>query len=42
LGIIRERAQAVGAEIEILTQTDQGTAIVVAWKASQEDEGAAA
>ena len=42
LGIIRERAQAVGAEIEILTQTDQGTAIVVTWKASQEDEGAAA
>lgn len=34
LGIIRERAQAVGAEIEILSQTDQGTAIVVTWKAS--------
>ena len=42
LGIIRERALAVGAEIEILTQTDQGTAIVVTWKANQEDEGVAA
>jgi signal transduction histidine kinase len=34
LGIIRERAHAIGAEIEILTKPDQGTAIVVTWKAS--------
>jgi ligand-binding sensor domain-containing protein/signal transduction histidine kinase len=42
LGIIHERAQAIGAEIEILSQTGQGTAIVVMWKANQKDNGAAA
>jgi ligand-binding sensor domain-containing protein/signal transduction histidine kinase len=42
LGIIHERAQAIGAQIEVQTQLDQGTTILVAWKASQDDQGATA
>ena len=36
LGIIRERAQAIGADIDILTENDKGTTIVVTWKANQD------
>jgi ligand-binding sensor domain-containing protein/signal transduction histidine kinase len=32
LGIIRERAQAVGASLEIQSQLDQGTTVKVSWK----------
>jgi signal transduction histidine kinase len=42
LGIIRERAQAIGAEVEITTEANQGTAIVVKWKVDQESERVAA
>jgi nitrate/nitrite-specific signal transduction histidine kinase len=40
LGIIHERAQAVGARVQVQTQIDQGTTIVVAWKAGDDNEGA--
>jgi signal transduction histidine kinase len=32
---MRERAQAVGAELTIRSQPDQGTEIVVVWSAAQ-------
>jgi signal transduction histidine kinase/ligand-binding sensor domain-containing protein len=32
LGIIRERAQAVGAKLEIVTQPERGTQVTVVWK----------
>jgi two-component system nitrate/nitrite sensor histidine kinase NarX len=32
LGIIRERAQAIGATIEIESQPGQGTRVTVAWR----------
>jgi two-component system nitrate/nitrite sensor histidine kinase NarX len=35
LSIMRERAQAVGAELTIRSQPDQGTEIVVVWSAAQ-------
>ena len=38
LGIIRERAQAVGAELAILAQTDRGTTIMVTWNPDQDSE----
>ncbi|NIV31188.1 MAG: GAF domain-containing protein, partial [Anaerolineae bacterium] len=40
LGIIHERAQAVGAEVEVQTQAAQGTTIVVTWKGNRDDERA--
>ena len=41
LDIIRERAQAVGAEIEVQTQADHGTTIVATWKAERDTEATA-
>ena len=32
LGIIRERAQAIGANLQIQSSPGQGTRITVAWK----------
>ncbi len=36
LGIMRERAEAVGAQLEIISQIDQGTQVTVVWS---EDNG---
>ena len=38
LGIIRERAQAIGADISIHAQADQGTTILVTWKSDEHHE----
>jgi len=34
LGIMKERAQAIGAELKIASQADQGTEVIVKWLAS--------
>ena len=39
LDIIRERAQAVGAGIEIQSQIGQGTTLVVTWELNRDDVG---
>jgi signal transduction histidine kinase len=33
LGIMRERAEAIGAELKIESRTDQGTCVTVVWRA---------
>ena len=41
LSIMRERAQAIGAELNVESQPDQGTKITVAWsdiKKTEEDD----
>lgn len=35
LGIIRERAQAIGASLSIETQVDEGTDVILAWEGDQ-------
>jgi GAF domain-containing protein/ligand-binding sensor domain-containing protein len=41
LGIMRERAESVGAPLEIETQAGEGTRVSVVWRATEGDSGAA-
>jgi len=37
LGIIRERAQAIGASLELESQPGRGTQVIVVWKRTSEE-----